>query len=679
MADKSYLIFDYETYSECDLKTSGAYEYARHPSTEILCVGYVYGTRDELPDAEPQILVPPTTPTAHDTEFMHLLTLPDTVLVAHNAFFEQCITTWVLPRYKKLLRGDDARRMPLKKWICTAALARAVGIPGNLEGATAALGLAHQKDMEGHKLMMKLCKPRTPSKKDPSTRHQDPDDLARLYEYCKNDILAERELFLTLPPLPKKERKFWLLNQELNHRGFAVDRDLVQSALYCIDRETTFLDKRFRKLTGLNSARQNKALLHHLDSLGVPLPNVQAATITEALEKMDMPKEARQILEIRQAAAKSSTTKYVAFEARTRSDGRARDNVLYFGAHTGRDAGMGGVQPQNLFKSTMPHADVLTGIDLIKARDVTAIRALYQRPMELYASALRSCIVAPKGHVLDVGDFATIEVRVLFWLAGNEKGLEALRLGEPIYSQMAAKIFEEDADEIEAAHKAGDKEGYRKRQLGKATVLGAGFGIGVGGEKFQMAAKIMAGINISLSLAQKAVHAYREANPRVVKFWDTIERAATMAMQNPGKAYKHGVLKWKKEGNWLTCELPIGRKLYYFSPRMMQVRTLYGEKMALTYRVVDSKTKQFMRVTTWGGKLTENVVQAVARDLLMEAQLRLAERGHVTVLPVHDELVTERADTTAKTDMFEIMAENPSWADGLPIKVEGWSESRYRK
>lgn len=689
---RNFLIFDYETFSECDITEAGAYEYARHPSTEILCVSYVYGNRETLKTAKPTLLVPPTNK-AIDEGFCYYLTLPDTVLVAHNSFFEQCITKFVLPKYHRLLRSDEAANIPIKRWICTASLARYHGLPGKLAEAAAALKLAHQKDAEGHRIMLKLSRPRKPSKTNPATRwtpQTAPEDFQKLYSYCVTDTNVERELFLRLPPLPPIERKIWKLDQKMNHRGFAVDRKLVTSALYCIERETTFLDKKFRKLTGLNSARQRDEMLRWLASKGMSLPNLQAGTIADLLENgtckgatfdhasNEDAADAYAALEIRQAISKSSTAKFAAFDARSRSDGRARDNTIYHGAHTGRQSGTG-LQPQNLFKSTLPHDDVLAGIELIRERDITAIRALYQRPMELYASVLRSCIVAPKGKILDVGDFATIEVRVLFWLAGHKKGLDALRKGEPIYSQMAAKIFDEDADAIEAGHKAGKKEDYRKRQLGKATVLGAGFGIGVGGEKFVQAAKVLAGLDISVALAQKCVETYREENPQIVNFWSVIETAACKALENPGKAYKHGFLIWRKEKDWLTCELPIGRKLFYYSPKMQKMPSLYGEKMALTYRGVDSKTKQFLRMSTWGGKLTENVVQAVARDLLMEALLRLEKNGHKPVLPVHDEIVCERDGDGFGAEMFSLMAEVPEWCPDLPVNVAGWSEKRYRK
>ncbi len=688
MASKEteFLLVDFETYSEVELGDYGAAEYSRHPSTEILCIGYLSGTRDELADADAKVFVPPSNGDglAIDTEFMLLLTRPDVVIVAHNTFFEQCITENVLTRYRNLIRSSKARGIPLERWICTASQARACGLPGKLEMVGPALNLPHQKDMAGHRVMLKLSKPRKPTKNDPSTRYTPenaPDDFAKLYSYCGDDLLAERDLFLKLPPLSDNERRVWLLNQKMNHRGFAVDRDLVTGALHCIEKTTAKLDARFQELTGLNSARQREATRAHLERLGVVLPNMQAGTIDDVLDKPSaMPAEAREILEIRQSISKSSTAKYAAFDWRSRSDGRARDNTIYHGAGTGRGAGTG-LQPQNLFKSTLPYPDVLTGIELIKRRDVNAIEALYERPMELYSSAIRGCIVAPKGSTLDVGDFATIEVRVLFWLAGDTRGLKKLADGSPIYLEMAAKIFELKLSKLLADYEAKVEGTYDQRQLGKATVLGSGFGIGLGGEKFVAAAKQMAGLTISQSLAQKCVAAYREEHPAVVAFWNTIERAATLALTNPGKTYKHGRLRWKKIGPWLTCELPSGRLMRYFGAKMQMVKTLYGTKLAITYRSINSKTHQFDRQSTWGGKLAENATQAVARDLLMDALIRLDERGHLPVLDVHDEVVAERPDTFARSGhaMFEIMEEAPAWADGLPIKVEGWSETRYRK
>lgn len=387
----------------------------------------------------------------------------------------------------------------------------------------------------------------------------------------------------------------------------------------------------------------------------------------------------REILEIREAISRSSTAKYQAFELRSRHDGRARDNTIFFGAHTGRQAGTG-LQPQNLFKTVIPQEELEVGIKLIRRKDRHTIEALFEKPMDLYASAIRSCIVAAPNCILDVGDFATIEVRVLFWLAGHAKGLKTLADGRDLYLEMASYIYGLNLAKLAQKFEAGDSDAKQKRQLGKQTVLGAGFGIGIGGEKFQATCK-QYGIAIGLDLARSAIQAYRKLHAPIPGFWTGIEKAARLAILHPGKAFRCGFLVWKKEGEFLTVKLPMGRKLSYYKPRIDRTQTLYGERLQISYLGVVSQSKKFLRVHTWGGKLTENVVQAVARDLVMEALLRLEKTGiYFPVLAVHDEIVGERNKEKGSTEEFEkIMSEVPEWASGLPIKVEAWSEDRYRK
>ncbi len=226
---------------------------------------------------------------------------------------------------------------------------------------------------------------------------------------------------------------------------------------------------------------------------------------------------------------------------------------------------------------------------------------------------------------------------------------------------------------------AGDKDAKFKRELGKQVVLGAGFGIGVNGKKFQMTCKKY-GMDIPIELAQKAVRAYRNTHRAIPAYWPKIEQAALLAFANPTKSYRIGKLKWKMEKNFLTVELPIGRKLYYFDPKVTRKRTFFGTRPELSYMGIDSKSKKFFRTSTWGGKLTENVVQAIARDLLQEATLRLEQTPSKPVLTVHDEVIAERPDGQGSLQEFlRVMSIVPTWAEGLPVKVEGWSEKRYRK
>lgn len=692
---KLFCVLDYETFSEADLKKVGGWEYSVHPSTEILCAAYRIGTRESLREEKTRLWLP----SKSDTDFAGLLQSlrkPDIELVAHNAGFEQMITRNVFgPKYMRS-KLAELQSIPIERWHCTAVMSRSIGLPGNLEGAGAALRLPVQKDKEGHKLMLKLSKPRKPTKKDPATRIVDAALYQRLAEYCIRDVDTEVELFLRLPALHPKERRFWVLNQKMNQRGFAVDRKLATQALRLIAHESRRMDARISELTGgaLDSARQRDATLKWLKANGVSLPNLQAGTVKEWLIKHQSRKDkAAEILRIRDAISRSSTAKYAGFEMRSRSDGRARDNTLFFGAHTGRDAGTGGIQPQNLFKSVFKHQeDVDAGVELMKAGDRHAIEAIFDKPMELYASALRGCIIAPKGKTLMTGDFATIEVRVLFWLAGEKYGLKQIMDGVDLYCEMAGKIYNRDPKEIKRLYKAGDKEASLMRQLGKQTVLGAGFGIGIGGEKFQKAAK-QYGMDISLELAQSAVRAYREMYPRIQAFWYSIEEAAKTAVSKPGfvVTMKNGLV-WQLEGRRLTCKLPSGRKISYFRPSLKVPSSLKFNKHLIAhpqlhYYSVLSPSKVFGETSSWGGKLTENCVQAVARDCLYES-LDLIERDgkRLPVLAVHDEIVSEHDSLTQPenaegelSDFLNLMGRCPDWAQGLPVKCEGWAERRYRK
>lgn len=684
-----FMIFDYETFSECDIKKSGGFEYARHPSTDLLCVAYRIGTRENMQSKPTQLITPSDYSTrAIDTDFVRALLDPNVKLVAHNAYFERVITEGVISRISNLVGSEQLHTTDTKRWICTAALARTAGLPGSLDGSSEALELTHKKDKKGHALMLKLSRPRLPSFDNPSNRSGTPEEFQRLYEYCMSDVDAEVDLWLRLPPLTVKERIFWRLDQDINLRGFAVDRKLVNGAISCLKREVTTFDEEVQWLTEgeVDSVRQQAATLKWLNNRGAKIKNLRAQTVYDflasAVNQTLMPKDVMRMLEIRRSASKSSTAKYVAFRNRTKYDGRVRDSTLFYGAHTGRQSGTG-LQPQNLFKSVIDSEHIPTAIEIVKNKDLTTLQALFDSPMQVLASLLRSCIIAPSGSTLDVGDFATIEVRVLFWLAGHQKGLDALKSGADLYIEMAARIYNLLPEKILKSYKEGELAGIQKRQLGKQVVLGAGFGIGIGGQKFQASAKTY-NIDISLGLAAKSIREYRKLHAPVVKFWEVIEAAAIRAMQNPGKGYKHGFLTWRLEKDWLTCELPIGRKLYYFQPRMEWIKNKNGKFLTLTYMGQNSVTKKFERMSTWGGKLTENVVQAVSRDLLYEAMHRLEKRGHTVVLAVHDEIVTERklpaeVELGEQIEMLDIMSEVPAWAEGLPIKVEGWSESRYRK
>lgn len=322
------LVLDYETRSEAELRDVGAWEYARHPSTRVLCAAWRFGTLSRLSE------LPTESWRAFEGEPMPkqlkaALTNPDVQVIAHNAGFENVITRHVL-----------GIKVPLYRWHCTAAMSAALALPRSLEGACDALELPIRKDKEGKLLVRRHCKPRKPTKKNPSRWNDDPEGLERLLDYCRTDVEAEVGLYLNLPPLHPVERKVWQLDQRMNLRGITVDRPLVKSVLALIDQETERLDAETVTLTGgkLESTRKRAQLLTYVNRIadGFHLNNLQAKTVADALACGMVSGTARRLLEIRQAISKTSTAKYLSFDERTASDGRLRDLLIYHGASTGR-------------------------------------------------------------------------------------------------------------------------------------------------------------------------------------------------------------------------------------------------------------------------------------------------------------------------------------------------------
>lgn len=657
--EQVYCVIDYETFSEADLKKVGAYEYSVHPSTEIICAAWRIGTRKQLRAAPTNTWI---SPVCVPKDLIDVFNDPSICLVAHNAYFEQVITTNVVGYIV----------LPMR-WICTASLAATLALPRNLEGAALAMKLPIQKDMDGRRLILKWCKPRKPSLKNPKTRHDDPEELARLVEYCKTDVATEVELFLKAPMLTRFEREVWKFDQMINLRGFQVDRPLIETILEMIEEETAWINKETKKVTNgaIWSTTQRDRVLAYVRDKGVDIPDLRKGTV-DLMLKAPLPRDVKTILEHRAAISKTSTAKYQAFERRSRSDGRVRDILMYHAASTGRWGGVG-VQPQNLPRATIKDTDQAASI--IAGGDLELIRMIYGKPMNVFSDCIRSVIVPSKGRILDVADYAAIEARVLFWVARHEEGLKAFREGRDLYREQASRVFNKPVDQIES--------GSLERFVGKGLILGCGYQMGW--EKFQATCELQ-GQKISDGLAQAAVQSYRETNRPVVKLWEMISRASLAAVSNLGKRYSINRTTWFVKDDFLFCELPSGRRLAYAYPSVKFELPRWGGliKIPVLYHwAVDPLSKKWTEVKTYGGKLTENVVQAIARDLMAAAMLRIEPRGPwKIILSVHDELIAERE---LKYKGFNIedfcahMAELPDWAEGCPVVATGWSGMRYRK
>lgn len=660
---KRFCILDFETRSEVDIKKTGAYVYASHPSTTVMCAAWRMGTREELrgqiENNEPPLWWSPVlkdSPTSFD--LIDDLYSAD-IVVAHNALFEQVISTFCL-----------GVSLPPERWLCTASLAAACALPRNLEGACAALKLPIQKDMEGRRLMLKFCKPRKPTKTNQDKWHDGADGFRRIVEYCKTDVDAETLLFLKLPPLSPTERKIWLLDQKINLRGFNTDQKLVNTALKLIDEETKAMDERTQVITKgeIRSTTQRDRLLKYLKHWhDLELPDLTAKVVADTLKDgQTIDDEAVELLQIRQAVSKTSTKKFEAFKNRACLDGRVRDMLVYHAASTGRWGGAG-VQPQNFPRGSI--ADTALASQFIHAGDLELLRLLYGQPMDVFSSCLRSVIIASEGKELFCADYAAIEARALFWTAGHTEGVKAFAEDMPIYEIMAQLIYR--VKHLEDVTKD-------QRFVGKQTILGAGYGMGW--KKFVDQCEKF-GVQIAPDVAKLAIDTYRETHHPVPALWRALEKAAIMATLHPGNVFRTDKTKWWTDRGFLWCELPSKRKLAFYGPGIKHVDTPWGEKRpALYHWGVDGISKKWVYAGTYGGKLTENVVSAIARDLMAEAMLRLEAQGYGIVLSVHDELLAERDRGTGRLDEFEkLMATVPPWACGLPVKVSGWTGPRYKK
>ena len=680
-ADQKYLVLDYECYSEASLKETGAVEYSKHHSTEIICAAWRLGTRESLPDADTKLWIPFHDEYGHGDPFTGLFRAfldPSIIIVAHNAFFERCVTRNTFAEKYMYSKAKELKAIPISRYLCTASLAAALALPRSLEGASNALGLKVQKDMEGRRLLLKMCKPRKPSKKNPSTRHNDPADIARLGQYCITDVDTEVELFLRANPLIPKERRIWMLDQAINERGFEVDIPVVNSILKMIDIESKEADDRVMEITGgtITSATKRNQVLTWLQNEGVFLPDLTKGTVADAIQNKLADGDALEMLKLRQTVGKTSVAKYPMYKSRTGDDNRLRDILLYHGAAPGRWSGVG-IQPQNFPRGSLKRKEINFALELIQEnlgkprRTLKELRFYFGEAMPVFSSLLRPMIKAPTGKTLDIADYNAIEARVLFWVAKHADGLRAFREGKDLYVEQAAAVFNMAESEI--------TKDSLERFVGKGLILGCGYQLGA--EKFVQSC-MQQGREITLELADTAVKAYRKKHRPVVNLWYNLEQAAKLAVKNPGKAYTVNRTKWFVRGEFLYCQLPSGRRLAYYRPTIGVKTMKWGEKKScLYYYSVNSMTHRFEHTPTYGGHLTENVCQAIARDIMAEAMLRIDEAGWEIVLTVHDELIAERALTSKNTNrrFCNLMAELPDWAEGLPLSVEGFESERYLK
>jgi DNA polymerase len=656
---------DFEIFSEHNLKKGGAWKHSLHPSTEVLCAAI------QFPEEEPILWTPDLDPSESRivTSSLHDYINDGELFEAHNSFFELCIYENIC--VKKL----GWPPIPRENWRCSASNAAAMALPRALENLGPALNLSKQKDLEDKRVMMKVTKPRKPTKNDPSTRHtpeNNPKDFETLYSYCIGDVECEDAIAEVVPPLSKSELEIFQLDQKINLRGVYIDREAVLSALDIFEQSKLKNAIATTKLTsGVLTGTSSPAKVRKwLKNNGLDLPNLQADTVKDTLELGELPHITKKLLELRQQSSLTSIAKYTSMIEMLGDDNRIRGILMYHGASTGRWAGKG-FQPHN-----MPHGfkDNAPAIDLyMLKRDIKLIQAVFGSVNDFLKGCLRGMICAPPGKDLMAGDFAAIEARDLAWLANDENALDNFHNGIDPYIDLAMDIWDIVFDEV-------TKE---KRFVGKHGELGLGYGMGW--KKFIMtcaaiAKKMDLNVNVPVPLAKKTVKIYREKHAPIVQFWKDVEAAAVKAVYQNRQVRVDKVM-FGMRNNFLHIKLPSGRLLSYYDPKIMKKKTPWGEyRPALTHMGSNATTHKWERQETWGGTLVENITQAVARDCLAEAMLRVEAKGYPIVFHVHDEIVCEIDKGFGGVEEFEeIMSVVPSWAKGCPISVEAWRGKRYRK
>jgi DNA polymerase len=665
---------DLETRSTVDLRKCGVYVYAQHPDTDIIMAGWAMNDNPVLWTG----VTPAARAVCDNLELFRAALHRADKIVAHNAGFERLLLNGV---------GHLRYGLPiqaLERFDCTAARAAIQSLPRNLAGALSALGASAAKDMKGHALMMRMCKPRTT---DPLTWWEDEDRIRRLADYMVKDVLGERELDKILAPMGDYRRAAWLQNERMNDRGVPVDLAFVNDARWLAWGAVDHLNAKMHEVTKgkvkkCSEVAKLKAWVKEQCGVEVDLGadeegniDLDKAAIAKLLADFTLPPDVRAALVLRQEAGKASIAKYQALLDRTNADWRARGNLVYHGASTGRFAGSG-IQMQNMPRAVRADFDALADIMTDTPEpDEFLTRSQGVSPMTALQGMIRGAIKAREGRVLWWADYSSVEARGVAWLAGATSLLDLFASGGKVYEAMAANIYGCKVEEVTTD----------QRFIGKQVVLGCGYGMGW--KKFMASCQAF-GRTVDEETAIKAVGAYRDLdNAAVPKLWRAVEHSAMEAVRNPQ-------VKWHAQvGNgprlsffctpnksWLKMRLPSGRIIYYCRPRI-QLDDLGLEK--LTYEGVNSYTKKWERESTWGGKLVENAVQAICADLMMESLQRLEREGFNPILSVHDEVICEPMRLFSEGRevgyLAEVISRKPSWAYGFPLAAEAKKALRYGK
>ncbi len=647
------LSIDLETYSSVDLKKCGVYAYAQSPDFEILLFAY---SLDKCPvriiDIKNGEQIPPA--------IFSLLTDPETIKTAYNANFERTCLSY----YLKM-------QMPPEQWRCTAVHAATLGMPPTLGEVGRVLGFPEDKQKMGigYSLIRYFCIPCKPTKANGGrTRNlpkHDPDKWNTFKEYCKRDVEVEQQIRERLKrfPIPGNEQELWELDQRINDRGILIDRVLATKAIECDRQYGEKLMNEAIKLTGLEnpkSVAQIKKWL--LEEEGEEVESLNKKSIPKLLEKIES-ETTKRVLTLRQEMSKTSVKKYEAMLRSIGPDEKIRGLLQFYGANrTGRWAGRL-VQVQNLPQNKLP--DLADARSLVREGKFDILELLYESVPGVLSQLIRTTFIPDKNRRFIVADFSAIEARVIAWIAGEEWRMEVFRTHGKIYEASAAQMFKVPVESI--------TKGNPLRQKGKIAELALGYQ-GAKGALITMGALDM---GLTEDELPELVESWRAANPHIVKLWYIFEEAAIRAVMDK-RLVQVGLMQFSYENGLLFLRLPSGRRLAYVRPKLEREEKF--NKDGLTYEGVNQETKKWGRLKTYGGKLVENCVQAIARDCLAVAMQRLDKAGYEINMHVHDEVILNTSNGIGSLDeVSEIMGQPIEWAAGLPLRADAYETEFYRK
>ena len=652
------LNIDIETFSSVDITKSGSYKYAMSDDFQILLFAYSIDGQDvKIVDLAQGETVP--------GEVLELLKDKDCIKYAYNAVFEWwCLNT----------AGIET---PLEQWQCTMVHGLYCGYTAGLAAIGNAMGLPQDKKKltTGSALIRYFCIPCKATKSNGNrTRNlpqHAPEKWELFKEYCIQDVVTEMEIGRRLSafPVPDREWELWVLDTFMNAYGVKVDSKLVNGALFIDAVSRTNLLEEAREITKLDNPNSAKQLLEWLEEAGEEVENLQKATVGKMVDTLE-DGEAKRVLEIRQELSKTSVKKYKAMDEAICKDERVRGLLQFYGANrTGRYAGRL-VQVQNLPRNYIETLDVAR--DIIKKGDGELLELIYGNIPDTLSQLIRTAFIPSEGNHFVVSDFSAIEARVIAWLAGEEWRMEVFKTHGKIYEASASQMFGVPINTI-----AKGEENYHLRAKGKVAELALGYQGSVGA----LTAMGAADMGLTEEEMKDIVDRWRKSSKRIVELWYALENAAVEVLET-GEPQMVKCVKLAREYDFIygqdffTIALPSGRKLFYPEPILKENR--FGQ-MQMHYMGINQTTKKWEVIPTYGGKLTENIVQAIARDCLTETLLRIKAKGWPIVFHVHDEVILDVPMSVELEEVIQTMTEEISWAKGLILNAAGFTGSYYMK